>query len=104
MHTCGSMALPHCTATWLMMLLSIVDGVSRPYLLLFILGNDAYVWLYDPTLWYYCLADDATYGPLLMVFHVYIFYVFFLGNDAYVWLYDPTPWYYYLADDAFVLC
>jgi translocation protein SEC62 len=28
-------------------------------LLHFILGNDAYVWLYDPTPWYYYLAGGA---------------------------------------------
>jgi hypothetical protein len=53
------MTLPRGTTTLLMMLLSIVDGISRPYLLLFILGNDAYMWLYNPTLWYYYLAVDA---------------------------------------------
>ncbi len=36
---------------------AIVDDVS--HLLNFVLGNDAYVWLYDPTFWYYYLAGDA---------------------------------------------
>jgi hypothetical protein len=53
------MSLLRGTITWLMMLLSIVDGVSRIYLLRFVLGNDAFMWLYDPTLWYRYLADDA---------------------------------------------
>jgi hypothetical protein len=59
MRSYGCMTLPRGTTAWLMMLLSIVDGVSCPYLSRFILGNNAYVWLYDPTLWYRFLADDA---------------------------------------------
>ncbi len=60
------------------------------------------MWLYDPNLWYYYLADDA-------FVHCWWRYIdissrFFKGNDAYVWLYDPTLWYYYLADDAIVHC
>jgi hypothetical protein len=53
------MTLPHGTTTWLMMLLSFVDGVSPTYLLRFVLENNVYMWLYDPTLWYYYLAVDA---------------------------------------------
>jgi hypothetical protein len=53
------MTLPCGTATWPMMLLFIVDGISLIFLLRFILGNDAYVWLYDPTPWYYYLAGGA---------------------------------------------
>ncbi len=52
MRACGRIAL-------LIMLLSTVDGVSHTDLLRFILGNDAYVWLYDPTPWYYYLAGGA---------------------------------------------
>ncbi len=86
------------------MLLSTIDSVSRIYILRFILGNDAYVWLYDPSPWYryYYQADDAI-AHCLWHF-TYIYFTFFLGNDAYVWLYDPTLWYRYLADDAIVHC
>jgi hypothetical protein len=56
---CGCMTLPFGTTTWLMMLLSIVDGISRTNILHFVLGNDVYVWLYDPSLLYYYLADHA---------------------------------------------
>jgi hypothetical protein len=45
----GSMIPPRGTTIWLMMPLSIVDGISHTYLFSFVLGNDAYVWQYDPT-------------------------------------------------------
>ncbi len=57
--SCILLALPRDTATWPVMLLSIVDGVSCTNLLHFVLGNDVYVWLYDPSPWYYFQAVDA---------------------------------------------
>jgi hypothetical protein len=79
---CGCMTLPLYyyladDATYGPLLMGISSSFSCIYLLRYFLGNDAYVWLYDPTPWYHYLADDATYGPLLMVVHVYIFYVLF---------------------------
>jgi hypothetical protein len=73
------------------MLLSIVDGISRIYLLRFALGNDAMrmcgcmtlprgitIWL----MMLLSIIDGVSHPYLLRLV---------LGNDAYVWLYDPTP-------------